>query len=84
MGNGSFPGVEVAGAWDLPHPHLVSNVLEKSTAIPLITLRVCVACKKGEKLPIYEPINVGISVTIYGKKGIPVTGPVWPRGWVEV
>ena len=80
MGNGSFPGVEVAGAWDLTHPHLVSNVLEKSTAIPLINLRVCVACKKGEKLLIYEPINVGISVTIYGKKVFPLQARCGPEG----
>ena len=31
-----------------PHPHLVPKVLEKSRAIPLLTLRACVAYKKGE------------------------------------
>jgi len=30
-----------------PHPHLVPKVLEKIRAIPLLTLRVCVAYKKG-------------------------------------
>ena len=34
-----------------PHFHLVPNVLEKSRAIPLLTLRACVAYKKGEDLP---------------------------------
>jgi len=33
-----------------PHPHLVLKVLEKSRAIPLLTLRACMACKKGENL----------------------------------
>jgi hypothetical protein len=31
-----------------PHPHLVLKVLEKSRAIPLLTLRTCVACKRVE------------------------------------
>jgi len=55
MGTGSFPGVEAAGAWGwCPHPHLVPKVLEMSTAIPLLTLRACVAyIKKGEKQPTY-------------------------------
>ena len=34
-----------------PHSHLVPKVLEKSRAIPLLTLRACVAYKKGENLP---------------------------------
>jgi len=34
-----------------PHPHPVPKILQKSTAIPLLTLRVCVAYKKGENLP---------------------------------
>ena len=33
-----------------PPSHLVPKVLEKSRAIPLLTLRVCVAYKKGENL----------------------------------
>jgi len=33
------------------YPHLVPKVLEKSRAIPLLTLRACVAYKKGENLP---------------------------------
>ena len=52
MGTGSFPGVEAAGAWGWPpHPHLVPKVLEKSTALPLLTLRVYVDYEKGENLP---------------------------------
>ena len=35
-----------------PHAHLVPKVLEKSRAISLLTLRACVAYKKGENLPI--------------------------------
>jgi len=55
MGTGSFPGGEAAGAWGWPlHPHLVPKVLEKSIAIPLLTLRAYVACKKGENLPNVE------------------------------
>ena len=51
MGTDSFPGVEAAGAWGWPpHPHLVPKVLEKSRAIPLLTLRACVAYTKGENL----------------------------------
>ena len=34
-----------------PHPHLVPKVLEKSRAIPLLTLRVCVAHENGKNLP---------------------------------
>ena len=34
-----------------PHPHLVPKVLEKSRAMPLLTLRACVAYKKAENLP---------------------------------
>ena len=34
-----------------PHPRLVPKVLEKSTAIPLLTQRACVAYKRGENLP---------------------------------
>jgi len=48
MGTGFFPGVEAAEAWADSPPHLVPKVLEKSRAIPLLTLRACVAYKKGE------------------------------------
>jgi len=52
MATRSFPGVVVAGAWGwLPHAHQVLKVLEKNTAIPLLTLRAWVAYKKGENLP---------------------------------
>ena len=37
-----------------PHPHLLPKVLEKSRAIPLLTLRACVAYKKGENLPNFD------------------------------
>ena len=37
-----------------PNPHLVQKVLEKGTATKLLTLRACVANKKGKILPIYE------------------------------
>ena len=33
-----------------PPPHVVPKVLEKSRAIPLLTLRACVFYKKGENL----------------------------------
>ena len=35
----------------IPHPHLVPKVLEKSTAILLLTLRAYVVHKKGVNLP---------------------------------
>ena len=35
-------------------PHLVPKVLEKSRAIPLLTLRACVAYKKREKPSYYQ------------------------------
>jgi len=51
-----------------PHPHLVPKVLEKNTAIPLLTLRACVAYKKGEK-PTYisnkSCKNVHYSKSVY-------------------
>ena len=41
MGIGSFPGGRGGrGVGLTPHPHLVPKVLEKSRAIPLLTLRV--------------------------------------------
>ena len=36
-----------------PTPIQCRKVLEKSTAIPLLTLRGCVACKKGETYPFH-------------------------------
>ena len=52
VGTRSFPRVEAAGAWGcLPHLLLVPKVLEKCTAIPLLTLRACVLNKKSENLP---------------------------------
>ena len=43
-----------------PPPHLVPKVLENSRAIPLLTLRVCVAYKKGENLPTQE-VSSGVN-----------------------
>ena len=64
MGTGSFPGVEAAGAWGWPrHPHLVPKVLEKNRAIPLLTLRACMAYKKGWKLT-YLLLRMYISVCV--------------------
>jgi len=52
MGTGSFPGGRGGpGVGLTPHPHLVPRVLEKSRAIPLLTLRACVSYKKRENLP---------------------------------
>jgi hypothetical protein len=45
-GGGGGRGMELTST-----PHLVPKVLEKGRAIPLLTLRACVANKKGEKLP---------------------------------
>ena len=49
-----FPGSrDGRGVGLSPHPNLVPKVLEKSTAIPLLTLRVSVAYKNGENLPTF-------------------------------
>ena len=46
-----FPGGRGGrGVGLTPHPHLVPKVIEKSTAIPLLTLRAFVAYEKGENL----------------------------------
>jgi len=49
-----------------PQPHLVPKVLEKSRAISLLNLRVCVAYKKGENPPItmHGPLNVKFGCVI--------------------
>jgi hypothetical protein len=48
MGTGSFPGVESGrGVTLTPHPLLVLRS-KNSRAIPLLSLRAFVACKKGE------------------------------------
>jgi hypothetical protein len=48
MGTGSFPGVESGRDVTLtPHPLLVP-MSENRVAIPLLSLRAFVACKKGE------------------------------------
>ena len=54
MGTGSFSGVEAAGVWGWPPPHLVPKVLEESRAIPLLPLWACVAYKKRENLPTFQ------------------------------
>jgi len=46
MGTESLPGVEAAGAWGWPQPHLECRGPRKSRAIPLLTLRACVAYKR--------------------------------------
>jgi hypothetical protein len=49
MGTGSFPGVESGrGVMLTPHPILVPKSKRQSIAIPLLSLRAFVACKKGE------------------------------------
>ena len=62
MGTGSFPGVEVAEAWGWPPPHLVYRGPRKTRAIPLLTLRAFVACKKGQNLP--NSLNNGIVINL--------------------
>ena len=47
------------GVWGVgltTHPHLECRGPRKSKAIPLLTLRVCVAYKKGENLPIIKQL----------------------------
>jgi hypothetical protein len=49
IGTGSFPGVESGlGVTLTPHPLLVPWSKKQSTAIPVLSLRAFVACKKGE------------------------------------
>ena len=54
-GTGSCPGVKCGrGVGLTPSPHLVLKVLEKSRAIPLLTLRACVAYRKVKTYIICE------------------------------
>ena len=62
MGIGSSLGVEAAGAWGWPPPHLECRGPRKSRAIPLLTLRAFAVYKKGGNLP-----NL-INDTIFGNK----------------
>jgi hypothetical protein len=49
MGTGSIPGVESGqGVTLTPHSLLVPKSKKQSTAIPLLSLKAFVACKKGE------------------------------------
>jgi hypothetical protein len=49
MGTRSFPGVESGrGVTLTPHPLLVPRSKRQSRAIPLLSVRAFVACKKGE------------------------------------
>jgi hypothetical protein len=49
MGTWSFPGVESGRGMALtPHPLLVQRSIKQSGAIPLLSLRAFVTCKKGE------------------------------------
>jgi hypothetical protein len=48
-GTGYFPGVERGQVVTLiPHPFLVPGSKKQSSAIPLLTVRAFVACKKGK------------------------------------
>jgi hypothetical protein len=48
MGTGSFAGVESGlGVTLTPHPLLVPRSKKQSIAIPVLSLRAFVACKKG-------------------------------------
>ena len=54
----TFPGGRGGrGVGLTPHPHLVPKVLQKSKAVPLLTLRACVAYKKGENLLIASGLS---------------------------
>jgi hypothetical protein len=60
MGTESFPGVEIGrGVTLTPHPLLVPR-FKKSRAIPLLSLRAFVACKKVK--PSYKYIFVKTEV----------------------
>jgi hypothetical protein len=49
MGTGSFPGVESGrGVTLTTHPLLVPRSKKESRAIPLLSRRAFVVCKKGE------------------------------------
>jgi hypothetical protein len=49
MCTGSFPGVESGQDVTLtPHPLLVPRFEKQSRALPLLSLKAFVACKKGE------------------------------------
>jgi hypothetical protein len=48
MGNGSFPGVESGRGVKLTLTPSSAEVQKQSRAIPLLSLRASVACKKGE------------------------------------
>jgi hypothetical protein len=49
MGTGSFPGVESGrGVTLTPHPILMPRSKKQSRAIPILSLRAIVACKKSE------------------------------------
>jgi hypothetical protein len=54
MGTGSFPRVESSQGMTLtPHPLLVLRYKNQSRAILLLSLRVFMACKKGETISMY-------------------------------
>ena len=62
MGTGSFLGGRGGrGVGLTPHPHLVPKVLEKNTAVPLLTLRDCVVYKKGETVPTFLPLSLHLA-----------------------
>jgi hypothetical protein len=57
IGTGSFPGVESGrGVTLTPHPLLVP-MFKQSRAIPLLSLRTFMACKKGETYNKYHTLG---------------------------
>ena len=57
--NGSFPGGRGGRGVELTsNSHLMQKDLEKIIVISLLTLRACVACKKGIKLPLRRQVRV--------------------------
>jgi hypothetical protein len=64
MGTGSFPGVKRSGR-DADHQPLLALRLRMSRAIPLLSLRAFVACRKGET---YLPLNISIATWIEVQK----------------
>ena len=66
IGTGSFLGVEVAGAWGWSPTPSSPEVLEKSRAVPLLTLRAFMAYEKGETLPTFSDEVKAFFVNTFG------------------
>jgi hypothetical protein len=59
VGTGSFPGVESGlGVTLTPHPLLVARFKKQIKAIPLISLKAFLACKKFETYYYYSVHNL--------------------------